>query len=93
MLFAPRIFQLFDADKDGYLNATEFMAAVEQLGCLHSEADKAACKRALLSVFPGLNADWMARKRARAAEGTSMLPCNELSAHRCRCSCFPAIRP
>ena len=56
-LFAPRIFQLFDADADGALDQQEFTAAVEALGRLQTEEDKAACAPPASFLLP---CHWMA---------------------------------
>ena len=75
MLFAPRIFEVFDTDQDGYLNAEEFTTAVQQLGSLHSEEDKAACERMPYSVPQQCDTCRMrACKSAKAAVGTQVLP-------------------
>lgn len=42
--FISRVFQLSDADRDGYLSQKEFMAGVEKLGHLYTDDDKLACK-------------------------------------------------
>ena len=46
-LLTPRIFQLFDADRDGYLDKAEFSHAVEQLGRPCTEKEKAKCAHVL----------------------------------------------
>ena len=47
-LLTPRIFQLFDANGDGYLDKEEFSQAIEQLGRPCTEKEKAACALLLL---------------------------------------------
>ena len=41
----PRVLQLADRDRDGYLRLQDFTDAVAELGRLHTDRDRAACAR------------------------------------------------
>ena len=41
----PRVLQLADRDRDGYLQLQDFTDAVGELGRLHTDSDRAACAR------------------------------------------------
>jgi hypothetical protein len=47
----PRIFDLYDTDRDGYLTQEDFMNAVGKLGQLYSGDDRASCKTPWPSVL------------------------------------------
>ena len=46
--FIMRIFELFDADRDGCVNFEEFIHAVESFGRLYTSEDKCMCKQLYL---------------------------------------------
>lgn len=42
--FIPRIFQIYDTDRDGYISFDDFTRAVQDFGRMTGEADKCNCK-------------------------------------------------
>lgn len=77
----PRILQLADKDRDGYLQLADFTDAVGELGRLYTDDDRAACEcppAAHLAVHPACSTAtpvrWQTARTHAASYGACTLP-------------------